>query len=473
MVNMPVGSRVRVTKLGLKNTGQVGTVVAIPADRPHIREVQLDDGIKGKTIKFKALSITEIKVKRKLIIPKRPRCVLVGTAKKYDAIKLRHTEKPITINGDEVALATLKGNIRRKVKDVVGIISHDDELTFKRPEKDDFPFWIWDEAERKDCYRDFQNIENVLCFAGKGHNYRLKWLDISSCKPRYEDVIEEPKQPIAAPKNELQRAIQLTTELAKDNQTRGLCFGLVYRNKNNEVKTVNRTGAACHYSMQTLRGNLPDGDNYRQCTPLYGVQYITDKHKFGDDKLLDEYLTWVMNDSPWSQYIITKKLADGKKHGVLINADIPDNALMCTFYALRYPTEYPATIRRWKEWVDAGMNPTGAYFAAETANFEEDQLTPHHGLLDTGKMNLDDLKNFINHGVGRVVRPEYTETWGYGNVSAHHGSRKDGRYNDTALKEMQALPDLFEVKKANGPMARDKKIVNKEKMVEYINAMKG
>lgn len=475
MPKMTVGSRVRISKQGLKNTGKFGTVVAIPADRPHIREVQLDDMQKGKTLKLKVESITELKLKKELVMPQLPKFVLLGDHRNPEIHTFRPIANKIEVRDDgRYRLHLLTEDKTVKAEEILGFICRNTQVMFKKPANvDEFPFWIWDDAVRGDLINGVTDDAGSKILHGRQANYRLSWLDIDSCKPQYKDVIEIPKQPIAPPKDELEQAYRLTEKQSEKLQGSGLCFGIVYRNKNNELKLVKRERAACHYGMKTMSGALKGEDDERDCTPAYGVQFITKKYYGATDDYnatIDQYLTWVMNDSPWSQYIITKDLKVAKKRGILIRLDIPDNAMMCTFYALRYPTEYTAKIIAWKKWVDLGMVGAGAFYAAETGDFLAD-TAGHHQLLDTHKMNLDDLKNFINHGVGRVLRDKYTQTWSYGDVSAHHGSRRDGAYAESAMKELQEMPDLFTVEKG-GPMARDKYVVKEAQMVAIINGFK-
>ncbi|QEG09162.1 hypothetical protein CPT_Phriendly_010 [Vibrio phage Phriendly] len=264
-----------------------------------------------------------------------------------------------------------------------------------------------------------------------------KWIDTANINKHKEieiDVDVDGKEVLPELEEQIRLAMQKDAQAAT-----GLSFAVYYTKKGTgKLIHKRRDNAACHYHMRCFVDNKLAEKIDMQCA----AQFITDNY-FGDIKKEEvyRYLSWVMNDSPWARYCVTKDIEEAKTGGIRVRTDIPANAMMCTFYALRYPTEYCHVVRSWCKYTNEGLDGTVAFYKAETRDYERDTAS-HHGLLDTFSMTLKCLEAFVNNEVGGTVTKDYDKWFNYDIVSRHHGKRN--RQDRTALNE---ITDMFKPKK--------------------------
>lgn len=470
---MKIGDKVKVIRQGLMSTGWTGKVV----NRDGMSVcVAFEGRNKALTYNIKSLELVKKPVEKqedKFDIKGVNALILEDKHQNYTlAFKNGKGEVKFTqaiFSNDEVDNDAQKLNVNGfniAFKDIIYLVKCNALLTFKRPEVNEFPFYVLDKDKAELPFNRFENIDMIA--AGR-YNMPIKWLeDINSIKPTFEKKqIRVLKQGVVFNQDEVfeQVADQLR-EINNDNVNIKNSFGVVFRNKKNGELTVwHKLNRPCHYYLQTT-GYLPETSHAE-----FAVQFMCKNLRRDDNNLRREWLEYVMNDSPWSQYIITKSYDTALDTGILVRTDIPSNAMMCTFYALRYPTEFHEKIKAWKKYSDAGMDKAIAFFAAETMLFQKD-TAGHHQLLDTNSMSLDALIKFANKEVGGKLARKYTESLSYDNVSVHHG---DGRRPaKTAVSSIRDM-DVFGGDKAAGGVFGNGggKKVSLEKVIKVTNELLG
>lgn len=333
----------------------------------------------------------------------------------------------------------------------------------------EFPFW--DEtvmAERYHFAAARTGMQHKTSFirATTGVLVSLEWLDLGCIRKYTEieiDVDDDGKELLP----ELEEQIRIA--MHKDaQQAAGLSFAVYYTKKDTgKLLHKRRDNAACHYHMRCFVDNKLAETIDMQCA----AQFITGAY-FGGDVEAEEvyrYLSWVMNDSPWARYCVTKDIEDAKTNGIRVRTDIPANAMMCTFYALRYPTEYWVVIKNWCKYTNEGLDGTVAFYKAETRGYDRDTAT-HHGLLDTFSMSLANLEAFVNNEVGKTVTRDYDKWFNYDMVSRHHGCTN--RRDRTALNELKEMFQPKKIKEKHPVLGTvDKEIPAEQQIDEFLTKM--
>jgi len=456
-----IGQRYRIVRKGLVNTGRIGRCsgkngfkvkllmehnnTELTLNAMSIEPVEQGKAAKVKdAAKRKPVENELVKPKQKpakifeerpvLKLPPEDSLVIVrakdGSLNKARLQNLDFVDDKVYIHGDDLT------------ERYVGFIPHDSKFKIKKPaDLMEYPFWNDDEM--------FDGMEltfvgartdfgSLILTAKEGFDVLAKWVDLTAIQRMTTAKVE-----VDADGNKVvppirEQALKLMHDHAK--QAKGLSFSLFWE-YNGKLDSGKHRMAACHYYMKCF----VDGEKRKHAKALFAAQFITQKHYENMDKqVVDDYLTWVMNDSPWSRYIETKDLAEAKEKGIIVRTDIPANAMMCTFYALRYPTEYTAVVKAWGKYVKEGLDPAIAFFKAETGGYGRD-VSSHHGLLDTFSMDLQDVIDFINHKEGKIKDTVYDAGYySYKNVSVHHGSTTHRDHNRTGIQE---LNHRFTVKK--------------------------
>lgn len=131
----------------------------------------------------------------------------------------------------------------------------------------------------------------------------------------------------------------------------------------------------------------------------------------------DQWLQWVLNDSPWKAAFRTKSVPTALKSGIVCHVNVPSNFLISGLMAIRAVTDNTRKIIVWAELVKYGMDETYAYFASHfftptRKKFQRDhslgfrgQIVPsaeHMALGHYFFRSLTPMKNFLN---GLVVHP--------------------------------------------------------------------
>ncbi len=332
----------------------------------------------------------------------------------------------------------------------------------------EYPFWAEDMGDElivnlKKYHSDF----GITYFRTDTADININWIDAKTLGRVTEVEIEvDDKGEEVLP----EIAVQISNMMKKHAGTAtGLSFSLYAADKETgAVWGEQRNNAACHYNMRCF---LNDGQRKRLEVKCAG-QFITDKYYRHTDTVsneeVDRYVTWVMNESPWARYILTKDLETAKEKGIIVRTDIPSNAMMCTFYALRYPTEFPAVIKRWADYTKAGLDGSIAFYKAETQGYRKN-VCSHHGLLDTFSMDIERLVAFINNEEGKVKEDRYDKQHNYANVSIHHGLKY--RPNTNALEKLQKDFPPTKVKEKHPVLGEiEKDVAADARIDEYLTA---
>lgn len=467
---MNIGQQVTVIRRGLMSTGWVGTIVNI-GDKIEVKFPH-----RANTLKFspKSLNIARPKPKKvKELSFLYDEDEVVRIYYKRDgkiANNLTRFESYDKVND----IVKFIHNQHIKREDIVLVATGGMRVKFNKPKEDAFPFWTFREEVKELKIRGVDTTLNVFQ-CENGYFMHPDWLDKNPVYSGFE--LREVDAPVELPQDDeaTHKAYLevLNNQFPQEDMKRtGMSFALFYFNSKNKPKLYLQKGAACHYAMKTVDGEVVNND---KCIFKFGVQFITRAYHGSTNAYKEQtkkYLEWVMNDSPWSRYIITKSFDEALVSGIKVRIDIPSNAMMCTFYALRYPTEYKAKIERWNYWVNAGMNPSAAYFVAETDDMKRDTRS-HHQLLDTASMSLDSVKNFINNGVGKTVTELYSKRRRYSDVSIHHG--EDDYNGNTGVTDIRKM-DIYGNEEVNIGTAFNVKMgkaIDEQKLVNVMNSFVG
>lgn len=484
---MKKGDLVKVIKRGLMSTGWIGTVQWAGGDKVEVVFPE-----RNRPLTFNVASLEQQvdkpkepapkpEVKRKRIIdkvttvmiPERDEMVLVRRGQDGKLVTVR-----TRFRGMEGDLIVCGNGQKVDVKDVIYLFPLRNQYTFVKPEVNAMPFWIW-EDERQVGIRDVveRDYGKVFIIEG-GMEFHVDWLKEGQ-NLRLIETQEVERFEIEGEGLALFNGMfdEVCNKLAASNRKangRNMSFAVTYLDNKGHVKVWEELGAACHYSMKTFAHDI----NQKQANVkwLAAVQFLGKRYEDGDKDtkaLIQRWTEWVMNDSPWSQYIITKDFNEVVTSGVKVRLDIPSNALLCTMYALRYPTEYMDNrVKVWDEVVQQGLNPTMAYFYAETERFARD-TSGHHQLLDTFSMDKQRLVNFIQHKVGGVVEKDWTETHRYANVSIHHGDKERPAQTAIAWLKKQDIFTGEEINVGGAFQQRLVKQVDLAKLQELVLKLKG
>lgn len=456
-----IGQEYRIVRKGLVNTGRIGRAVGKNGFKvkllmhhnntePTLNAMSVEPVEKGVKAK-KQIDVNENRkpVDNELVKPKKKpakkfveRDVLIEPAE--DAVVLIEKNGVVSSVSRRILAFfddRLEVNGQDYTKEYLGFIPRGAKFKVNKPDNImEYPFWNDDDMQdgMELTFKTWRNgFGSTILTTEENFDILAKWIDratlhkMGKAKVEVDDNGNEVIPPLE------EQALKRMEKDAKE--AGGLAFAL-YWDYRGKLESGTRNHAACHYHMRCF----VDGDKRKDAKALFAAQFITDHRYYNLKKeLVDRYLTWVMNDSPWSDYIVTKDLAEGKEKGIRVRTDIPANAMMCTFYALRYPTEYRDVITLWGRYTDEGLDPTIAFYKAETRGYDRDTAS-HHGLLDTFSMTLQDVIDFANKKRGKIVDEIYgVKYFNYKNVSVHHGSSKH-RLDKTGLDE---LKDKFKPKK--------------------------
>lgn len=461
-----IGNEYIIVRRGLVNTGRVGRAMSIMGNKVVLRMFH-----SNKDLTLNAMSIEPREVRpapiaeqpqaapkfeaNDLVKPKQKGAVKKVKAKVFLAPQekswyLYTSHKGEFVYGYTSEIEFNNNSVvnKRTGEDIteryLGWFNRHTQITAKRPQNImEFPFWAEDMGAEYKFFPQSAKMSHGIVYIEAEYNVAISWIDPDSLCKFTEIEIE-----VDADGNEVLPDIdeQIADAMRKDNKAAlGLSFAVYYLNKETgKIEHKRRDGAACHYGMRTfINNNLADKIEMKCAaqfiTKAFYINYFRDEEEMHPE--VDRYLTWVMNDSPWARYCVTKDIEEAKKGGIRVRTDIPANAMMCTFYALRYPTEYGYKIRNWCEYTKGGLDGTIAFFKAETRGYERDTKA-HHQLLDTYLMDLNHLVQFINNEVGGVLYEKYDEIFNYANVSAHHGTTQP--VGKTAI---QSLQEQFKPKK--------------------------
>lgn len=445
---MNIGDKVKVIRKGLMSTDWIGTVQEVTDTSVRVKFPKRD-----KPLKYNIRSLARVKP---AVVPKvddrfelKEQRTLVGindgsyniVFKDKDGGQHARTTRIDNDMVDNVNCVINAPALTVKFDDIVYLVRNGTLVKFKRPLNNQYPFYVFNDDEvefrlnlfARSGAKDFDLI--------KANNYdmRVDWLaNINDIKPKF--VVEQVrvlKEGMEFDKNELYQLIKAKLANENDHAAKGRnCFGVVFRKKTTgEAYQKSFHGRPCHAMMNSAGNNYPAKDYDMEFAVQYMCRILREvKHH--------DWLLWVMNESPWSRYCITKTIEEAMETGIRVRVDIPSNAMMCTFYALRYPTEYTKTVNAWRDYCDAGMNKAIAFFAAET-NLLQHNTSGHHQLLDTYSMTLEDLIKFAKNEVGGVIEEDYNKSRRYRNVSVHHGSTKQrNNGGNTAVNRLREL-DIF------------------------------
>ncbi|AUR99155.1 hypothetical protein NVP1262O_69 [Vibrio phage 1.262.O._10N.286.51.A9] len=483
MVDFKVGDKIKVTNIRSRHLGLLGVVVEV---FPKTLRVVFE-GINSKCLMYKtsvslvqpveALAVEPVEaveepqepVEQEYIVPKKGTNVLVFFKQGEDIAVARLFSIIPTKEGfkKDAPCTALEG-------EYLGFLYHDDEVTYKRPKHREFPYWPvqGDTVTGKCCnllhnnYGEFLDAKGELkkAFLSKvgSYYYSHRWIDFDKIKLRFKQdkVFVKPRTVLEIMAEIYAHGKKLTEENV-DNEL--LCFSLVQINNVGEVDFQDYLRGHCHMAYRRME-KLDD------TVKMYGFQYFNNifyspkrgNEEHIDHKYVDEYITWVLQDSIWADCFVDAALESFKEHGVLVRTDIPNNLFMCAHYAIRYSFEYPEFVKRFCEYRKQVKNPQLAYILASILiDGKLAHSMGHHELLDTYGMSLKYAKMFLRGEKPKPINENYCDNFYYSSVSAYHNGniRIDVESHDNFVTNIKENVPI-EIVETNHPilgLIKDKK----------------
>lgn len=134
----------------------------------------------------------------------------------------------------------------------------------------------------------------------------------------------------------------------------------------------------------------------------YVINYIRENHVkkatvYGlSQPIINRYLKWLLNESPWSRVFCTKSERVALKKGVIVSGDYPVNLCVGGMIAIRSLWEHADFVKHWYEF-DKHTDGNVAYLMANmlTPSGSISFYSRGHFPIDIHKMNKDDYKAFV------------------------------------------------------------------------------
>lgn len=132
------------------------------------------------------------------------------------------------------------------------------------------------------------------------------------------------------------------------------------------------------------------------------------------------YVKYILNESPWADCFITKRVSDAKRYGVKLNLEYPVSALMGAVIALREGWEYGNKLKLFSEFKKKGYSGNVCYLFSSyiqennTGSFSLCGMTSGHQVLNN-QMDWEILKKFFKTGYSSKGKKSFcfTKQTGY------------------------------------------------------------
>lgn len=120
------------------------------------------------------------------------------------------------------------------------------------------------------------------------------------------------------------------------------------------VCTEPLSGAPCMYLLGRTGAMQPEVVICKLARTFKGVQPMR-------YKATRNYLDWLLTESPFSDFYVTKSVAEVRKTGVcIVRCDIPANLMLAALVAFRHVWEFPSFIQAWQKLVERGVDKAHA-----------------------------------------------------------------------------------------------------------------
>lgn len=168
--------------------------------------------------------------------------------------------------------------------------------------------------------------------------------DLWMRKPGQKKAAAKKAEPVLDPKVQAEKLEKLIGEcVAKFAANANGCanFYLISEKKNGELIKLGGTGMPCHYE---LRGGYGDGG---KGVPVAVIDSIHRRRehlpKYKQQGFVD-YVTYLLNRSPWADCYLAKDFEDAEKNGIRMNLDKTANQLVGACIAMRQSSEFDSVL---------------------------------------------------------------------------------------------------------------------------------
>jgi len=223
------------------------------------------------------------------------------------------------------------------------------------------------------------------------------------------------------------KELSLNEQLAK-KKLDGLCNFAI------EFKTHGRqfyTGSPCHANL-----GFPYLERLREDIVLavacnVSRDYTVSKHK----KEYVEFITYIIQESPWSQCFIQRPIEDVLKDGIELDVSKNTDMVVAAAIALRLPHEYSSKLPLFSEALKLGFSKTVAFLSFQFGGIEGERVvtTLHAGghNVVSSLFGVEGLIKFFEHGY--VVENEKPYSLNHTDYSILSNICKPANKNDATV----------------------------------------
>lgn len=178
-------------------------------------------------------------------------------------------------------------------------------------------------------------------------------------------------------------------------------------------------------------------------------------------KATRNYLDWLLTESPFSDFYVTKSVAEVSETGVCIaRCDIPANLMLAALVAFRHVWEFPSFIQAWQKLVEKGVDKAHALVLSQwcsannkgVVDFRGGAYNSNHFIFGNG-CPVNTLQAFKNAD-WPFEEGKYSEVFGYEGLQHTWGIMCPNNYLYSAMVSHLTFTDVVGVFGAQSRMLK-------------------
>lgn len=196
-------------------------------------------------------------------------------------------------------------------------------------------------------------------------------------------------------------------------------FVLIKEKKNGELKVMGGVAQPCHYE---LRGGY-DGGGGKPVAVMDSIHRRHDKLPKYQQQGFKDYVSYLLNRSPWANSYLTKDFDEANTKGIMMNLDVTANQLVGACIAMRQSSEFSSVLPvhaflKAKRFSGDVCFLIGQHYTIDgTGAFKPITLNSGHTIMSS-TMPADKVFKFFatKEFVGEAVKKPYRESQAYNNI---------------------------------------------------------
>lgn len=189
-------------------------------------------------------------------------------------------------------------------------------------------------------------------------------------------------------------------------------------------KSFFSTNSACHAGLSAAYVDAERKGNGDILGTVSSVQRLKVK-----PEVASNFFRWLFNESPWKSVFATKDAEEALEHGIISEADVPNNLMVGGLVATRWPTEFPLRCDMWQALVNEGCEGDFAFCVSMLYKAEEgaavNRAAGGHTPMASGRLKGDYLKRFLAHNPAKANK-NYSEKLTYSGIDDTWGDGREG-----------------------------------------------